>query len=274
MRRTITCLLLLAGAAHADNGSARANGGVTVSSHPRPGRARVHGAVHARVHGSVHVPMPVPVVVVPPPPPSVVVVGPPPPSPVVVTEQVVVEAGPQVVVEAAPPSDTYVATTWSGGGGPGRGVDPLATSHWEASVAMLVATDFGADEPSIGASIGRQLGALRVSLDYMRYERDLDLPTGCRVPASRIGLTARYRVSMDLDGAGLGLYVEAGAGREARTHELRMTEAVPTALVGAGLEFLMGEDRSAGFDVGIRGIVDGEDRLAGLVQVGVLLGSR
>jgi hypothetical protein len=264
-------LLALGGVAHADDGSDHANGGVNVTSHPRP-----HGNGH---HGLPHVviapPRPVvvvrpPVIVVRPPPPPVVVVSPPPPPPVVV----VAPPPPPAVMEVSSSSTTDVVVSSAAQvdgswyvGGHGSGIDPLAVAHWEASVAMLVATELGADGPTLGASLGGQLGPVRLSVDYMRYQRD-------ELQASRLGITARYRVSMNLDDAGLGLYLEAGAGRESRTNDLRMHESVATALVGAGLEFLMGERKSAGFDLGIRGIIDADDQLVGLVQVGVLLGSR
>lgn len=174
----------------------------------------------------------------------------------------------QVEVEAAPAPaavETWTDTAYD--------VDALVAPHWEASVGFALATEGFAD-PSITASIGRQVGPVRLGLDYMRYERDLGMALVCPVPASRIGLTARYRVSMPIGLGGMGVYTEAGIGRETRTFKDDTRESAATGMLGFGMEVLVGGAKSAGFDIGMRFVVDEEDRVAGLVQVGLLLASR
>lgn len=154
-------------------------------------------------------------------------------------------------------------------------IDALAAPHWEAGLAMLVVTDLGSGGPSPAAMLGRQLGPVRVSLDYMRYDRTLDAALSiCPVSTSRIGATMRYRASMSVGVGGMGGYLEGGIGRETSTLKDGRQLHATSYVAGLGFETLLGGRRSMGFDLGFRFLVDERDTLTGLFQLGVLFGSR
>lgn len=152
--------------------------------------------------------------------------------------------------------------------------DPLVAPHWEVAVGMLLPFELSSDGPTLAVQAGRQIGPLRLAVDYARYERPFPQAGICPYEASRLGLSARYRVSLGMGVAAFGAYVEGGLGREvARHHD--MTATSPSVLVGAGVEAMFGERRSIGFDVGYRMHIDTATQASvSLLQLGMLLGGR
>lgn len=165
-----------------------------------------------------------------------------------------------------------------GGGGSGdsifgEGFDPLVAPHWELSIGMLLPMELSGDGPTLAVAAGRQIGPVRLAVDYSRYVRASEVYV-CPYEASRLGLSARYRVSLGFDVGAIGAYVEGGLGREVARHEMA-TEIAPSVLVGVGLEGLFGDRGSIGFDLGYRMHIDtATDDTVSLIQFGLLLGRR
>lgn len=159
--------------------------------------------------------------------------------------------------------------------------NPLLAPHWEASIGMSIPTDLGGPGPGLTASLGRQIGALRLSADYVQLARDSSGPmtsstaiaVRCLTRAHRLGATARYRVAYGAGIAAFGAYVEGGLGRETYATKVGPTVARSVA-IGAGFESLIGgRGGTAGFDMGYRALIDIDDgETAHLITLSMLLG--
>lgn len=176
------------------------------------------------------------------------------------------------VTTTTPPTPGVVATTIA--------LDnPLLDPHWEASIGMAIPMDLGGPGPGLAASLGRQVGALRISGEYLQLARDSSGPITspsairCLTRAHRLGATARYRVAYGAGIAAFGAYVEGGLGRE--TYVTKVGPAVArSAVIGLGFESLVGgRSGGAGFDMGYRAVIDVDDgETAHMFTMSMLLG--
>ena len=148
----------------------------------------------------------------------------------------------------------------------------LRGHRWEAGVLFEGGTFelAGATGGQYGvrALVGRQIGALRLAVDYGMSSWSAQLHTydamgwwsgthdfGGQV--QRAGITARLRGVMTVDDPGcpcdLGLYVEGGAGRSWITTHGSSTVAERTDyLLGLGFEIAGGRQAFGGSDMGVR----------------------
>lgn len=128
--------------------------------------------------------------------------------------------------------------------------DALTDPHWELALGMTIPMILAGDGPDLVAAIGRQVGPVRIAVDYTRFTRGVDA-MGCAVGAQRYGIAARYRTSLDMGIGAFGAYVEAGVGHETFVVEDRPASARSYAL-GIGFDALFGLGKRAGFDFGYR----------------------
>lgn len=187
---------------------------------------------------------------------------------------------PVVEVTANGSSSGHVAAELSAGGHIDDG-NPLLEPHWEASIGMTIPTELGGPGPGLTASLGRQIGPLRLSADFTQLARDSSGPMAgsgafavrCLTRANRLGATARYRVAYGAGIAAFGLYVEGGLGRETYTTKVGPAVARSVA-IGTGFETLIGgPGGAAGFDMGYRAVIDIDDgETAHLITLSMLLG--
>jgi len=241
--------------------------------------------VKVDVDVNVHVASP-PIIVAEPP---VVVVEPPPPAP-------------EPYLEPPPPPPPYVEPAQVIAHRPSRERthSVLARHRWEAELAAELAPSVemdgvsGAEQIGLRLSFGRQIGPLRLSLEYgvsqfdsqrsvvgangwLEYEqRNGEL--------TRVGAAARYRVSAGMASAPhltVGFYGEVGIGRQTIVWEAGDESARTDAALGFGVEMAGGRDRMGGIDFGVRfhasrkpeNPVDRTHDLTAVLQLGILIGS-
>ncbi len=156
---------------------------------------------------------------------------------VAVDVDVHVEAGAAATVD--PPAPVTSSST-----------DALTDPHWELALGMTIPMALAGDGPDLVAAIGRQVGPVRIAVDYTRFTRGADA-MGCAINAQRFGVAARYRTSLDLGIGAVGAYIEAGVGHETFVLEDRPASARSYAL-GLGVDSLFGVAKRMGFDFGYR----------------------
>jgi hypothetical protein len=153
--------------------------------------------------------------------------------------------------------------------------NPLLEAHWEVSLGMAISTELRGPERGLLASVGRQVGSLRLSGEYAQLARDSSdgVAPSCLVRAHRLGATARYRIAYGAGIAAFGAYVEGGLGRESYQAKLGPTVAHSVA-IGGGFESLIGgRGGAAGIDMGYRAMIDiGNGATAHLITLSMLLG--
>jgi hypothetical protein len=179
----------------------------------------------------------------------------------------------------------------------------LGGGRWEVTLAgqlgRFAIDDVAGPQFGLQASLGRQLGPLRLAVDYgiAKFSAHRDLydaggwwdgweDVGGEV--RRIGASVRGRVGGDvesLDGkthATLAGYLELGAGRQTILWSGGGEQTRRDVSLGLGLEIVGGRTHVGGFDLGVRFLASpktgqmSEDRthdLGVLVHLGAMLGS-
>lgn len=138
---------------------------------------------------------------------------------------------------------------------------PLTRGHWELGLAMLLPIDHG--DPGAHAVLGRQLGPVRLGLEYSlgsacADQTYVDKATGAIMTEAadaqlhRIGAAARYRVGVGMDDVGAGLYLEAGVGRQQLRFDRGPAAVRDDVLIGIGMDVLGGGRQLVGLDIGGR----------------------
>jgi len=185
----------------------------------------------------------------------------------------------------------------------GREHSVLTRSRWEAELSLEGAPmhgfamgDVRGSLVGLRASVGRQIGPLRLSLEYgvAKFSARHDLYTSdgwwdgwvdLGGEVSRVGAAVRYRVSAGTERAphtSLGFYAELGLGRQTIAWTGGGEHTRSDAAFGLGFEIAGGSHhRMGGFDLGVRLIaspkpdtsMDRTHDLSALLQLGVLLGS-
>jgi hypothetical protein len=150
----------------------------------------------------------------------------------------------------------------------------LDGSRWEAGVVATGGSfalgDLGGGQAGVRAFAGRQLGILRVAVEYgvAKFWASRDVYdaagwwTGWEDEAGelrRLGATARLRGVFDdpmYPNLGLAFYLEAGAGKQwlirAGQRESQREIERRDYVLGVGLEVVGGDHRMGGMDLGVR----------------------